>query len=364
MDNITIPDFISQQAALEQEARELMPWEPKSCTYEKGPFRQQIFACRTHNNIGVCYSCSIRCHTSCDLVELFTKRHFTCDCGTERDNRVQQKDAIRCEIRKNTSDDIPASDNVYNQNFKGLFCDCAKEYDPDNAAVMLQCAIGLQCNEDWYHDHCIMGKTKSESQEMRRVGDEDTLERPLEGFPDLESFEAYICWKCYQKYEYYFQRLLSHELADDLFACKLSRNEGAKVELINEHGKRTNHPTEKPEEYSLFLKPNYSSVLKKIKEGESNKSDKLFIFLDILVPFLIKDEPIYDPGQDEDDPSMAIFDLAAQALQVSVRRDQAVQGIEAFHSLKENLNQFLKSFAEKKKVVAEEDIKSFFQNSK
>jgi len=33
---------------------------------------------------GFCYSCSITCHTDHDVYELWTKRHFRCDCGNSK----------------------------------------------------------------------------------------------------------------------------------------------------------------------------------------------------------------------------------------------------------------------------------------
>lgn len=361
MEHIYAADYISTQQTLEQQAKELMPWNPNKCTYALGSLRQQIFACRTHNSIGLCYSCSIQCHTTCDIVELFTKRNFTCDCGTERDNRVTKERAIRCELRKNTTDDIQASENQYNQNFKGLFCDCSTEYDPDSEAIMLQCIMGNACYEDWYHDYCIMPQI---AKELRKAAETDiATERTLPGFPDLDSFDSYICWKCVKKYQYYFERLLAHELSDNIFTCKLPHQKiGDPEAQKNENGKRTIE--EKTDVgYSLFLKENYSDELMKVKESIKDNNDKLYTFLDKLVPHLIKDVPIYEPNQDEDESSeMNIFNLTRTILQNSKDRERAIEGLSAFHALKSKLSKFLSPFAENGEVVKEEDIKNFFDN--
>lgn len=368
-DYLTVHEFIATQSSLEQEAKELMPWDPKRCTYNMGSIRQQVFACRTHNNIGICYSCSIRCHTSCDIVELFTKRHFTCDCGTERDKRITKSDVIRCEIRKNRSNDIAALDNVYNHNFKGLFCDCDTEYDPDSPAVMLQCVMGLQCDEDWYHDYCIMGKDKNSVLRKENNTDEEVQEQSPEGFPSLDSFEAYICWKCISKYEYYFKQLSSHELSDELFSHKLphmvkeSKRDSNSSEVNSK--KRLFQDVEKEENilsYSLFLKKDYHEVLEKIKASVLQSNEKLYIFLDKIIPFLLKDDRIYEPNEDEDE-EVDIFSLTKNLLQSAGDRGNIAQNIAAFHSLKSKLNDFLKPFAESGDVVKEDDIKSFFQKT-
>lgn len=127
-DSITAMDYISSQLDLEREAKELMPYDPNTCTYTMGALRQQIYACmdcyrKTNKLSGICYSCSIQCHSDHELVELFTKRQFTCDCGTTRMDHS-------CNLRSKVKDDIPSSSNDYNQNFKGLFCTCAKIYNP------------------------------------------------------------------------------------------------------------------------------------------------------------------------------------------------------------------------------------------
>lgn len=382
--HLTVNEFIANQTSLEEEARNLMPWDPKKCTYNMGSIRQQVFACRTHKRIGVCYSCSIRCHTTCDLVELFTKRNFTCDCGTERDDRITEADHIRCEIRKNTADDIPAQDNKYGHNFDGVFCECAQEYDPDSPAVMLQCVMGLECDEDWYHDYCIMGVPENtatredEKPNLDHKADEETetesvVERTLDGFPNLESFDSFICWNCVSKYDYYFKKLLSHELSDQLFSQKLSHKTNDTVYLKTEtktkdiDKKRSYNEISNSSDgipYSLFLKSDYSEVLQRIKDSICDKNDKLFIFLDKLVPFLIKDDPVYEPNdEDEDQDGLDIFTLTRNLLQSSDNRAGVVQSIAAFQSLKSKLNNFLQPFADSGKIVKEDDIKTFFQES-
>ncbi|KAI5967488.1 hypothetical protein CANMA_003034 [Candida margitis] len=181
-DSLTAVDYINQQEQLEREARTLMPFDPNECTYELGELRQQVYACLTcskmndNQPIGVCYSCSIQCHSKHELVELFTKRSFLCDCGT---TRMAKTPNGACNLRRagltNPSlssgpssrqhshvdlpaEDIPGSSNVYNQNFHGTFCDCKQPYDPlEETGNMLQCYFGFECGEDWFHDRCIMG---------------------------------------------------------------------------------------------------------------------------------------------------------------------------------------------------------------
>lgn len=62
-DNFYASDILAGQDALEQEARETLPFEFTQCTYDLGYIRQPLYACLTCLNHGaVCAACSIACH--------------------------------------------------------------------------------------------------------------------------------------------------------------------------------------------------------------------------------------------------------------------------------------------------------------
>ena len=127
----------------------------------------------------LCYGCSIACHGSHEIVELYHKRGFRCDC------REKYRNCVLLAKEKNDSGDLHPS-NYYggkaSQNFQGLFCVCHEPYieDPEEAQeeatieltevsrefpettkkpskdscksnVMFQCVV---C-EDWFHETCI-----------------------------------------------------------------------------------------------------------------------------------------------------------------------------------------------------------------
>ncbi|KAG0557373.1 hypothetical protein KC19_11G124500 [Ceratodon purpureus] len=119
----------------------------KECTYRQGYMkRQAVFSCLTctpDEEAGFCTACSLACHDGHDVVELWTRRHFRCDCGNSKYGQGI------CKLRADK--DIENSENVYNQNYKGVYCTCHRPYpDPEGAALgeMLQCCI---C-EDWFHE--------------------------------------------------------------------------------------------------------------------------------------------------------------------------------------------------------------------
>ena len=108
--------------------------------------RQAVYACLTctpQGEAGVCYSCSIRCHGSHNVVELFQKRNFVCDCG----NRKFREPCTLLSVKEPTN-----PSNTYNHNYVGRYCRCDTFYDPEKEeSTMHQCAL---C-EDWFHARCL-----------------------------------------------------------------------------------------------------------------------------------------------------------------------------------------------------------------
>ncbi|GAA5987997.1 hypothetical protein JCM5350_007855 [Sporobolomyces pararoseus] len=171
-DNFYASDILAGQEALEQEARETLPFEFNQCTYDLGYIRQPLYSCLTCLNHGaVCAACSIACHGEHELVELFNRRHFRCDCGTEKMGA-----GSCCSI--SPRDDAPVNvENKYDANFQGQFCFCGQPYDPHTETdSMYQCLV---C-EDWLHHKCLFG-THS-----------DDNAAPL----SEEDFDMIICERC------------------------------------------------------------------------------------------------------------------------------------------------------------------------
>ncbi|TNN15283.1 putative E3 ubiquitin-protein ligase UBR7 [Schistosoma japonicum] len=106
------------------------------CTFIRGYVkRQALYTCRTCLNIdevkaGICFPCAMECHADHDVVELYTKRRFRCDCGNAKFAGVNG-----CLLW---------------ENFSNRYCTCHRPYpDPDYDGVeeMIQCGI---C-ENWFH---------------------------------------------------------------------------------------------------------------------------------------------------------------------------------------------------------------------
>lgn len=88
---ITLQEFLEQEAELEAAAIEALPGKFDECTYGQGYINQPVFVClscvKHGEEAGICYSCSIACHTQCELIELMGRRSFRCDCGNSKFQR-------------------------------------------------------------------------------------------------------------------------------------------------------------------------------------------------------------------------------------------------------------------------------------
>ncbi|KAM7525871.1 hypothetical protein LguiA_015773 [Lonicera macranthoides] len=174
---VSIQEFLKDVEDQELEADLVLGGdEGKECTYSNGYMkRQAIFSCLTctpDGNAGVCTACSLSCHDGHEIVELWTKRNFRCDCGNSRFGE------FFCKLFPNK--DVENSENSYNHNFKGQYCTCGRPYpDPDieEQVEMIQCCV---C-EDWFHE------------EHLGIESSDEVPRDEEGEPLYEDFICQVC---------------------------------------------------------------------------------------------------------------------------------------------------------------------------
>eukprot|EP00245_Coleochaete_scutata_P009271 TRINITY_DN3004_c0_g1_i3.p1 TRINITY_DN3004_c0_g1~~TRINITY_DN3004_c0_g1_i3.p1 ORF type:complete len:518 (-),score=87.91 TRINITY_DN3004_c0_g1_i3:19-1572(-) len=142
---------VAAELAVEDEADLVLGGdEGVKCTYSSGYLpRQAVFSCLTctpEGEAGFCTACSINCHDGHNVIEIWTRRGFRCDCGNSKFGTM---------VCKMQADKEPINDhNVYNHNYQGKYCTCMGPY-PDPVRVeegrsedMMQCCI---C-EDWFHE--------------------------------------------------------------------------------------------------------------------------------------------------------------------------------------------------------------------
>lgn len=440
-----------------------MPYEPGKCTYTESTEdigRQQVYACLTcfrnpknkGERNGICYSCSIQCHSDHELVELFTKRDFTCDCGTTR-----MASFGGCNLRKNfDSLDPPESvSNIYSHNFEGKFCDCDQSFVPeDQKGTMFQCLLGDVCLEDWFHEECILGlplesvynreqkaptsnlypegenmldkltsaaedPIGTEASNMAKIGETNTEDKStfdevkktengakdndddeeeeednetLPGLPNIDQFDAFVCWKCIDKHRNVIEELIKvspsslvsivphgkwnsleerekalkkrgADISSENSTNKLSKNEFS-IQTKSLSSPTSTGPEEKDVSinskfsFSLFLSHHFrSKISHDIKKNlHSSELDKFLV----KFPFFLTEEKTYEPPED-DDANSSLYEAGARALN-NIPRQQAIKGLEAYDMIKERLKSFFKPFAEEGRVVTSEDVTQLFQS--
>ncbi|XP_051129944.1 uncharacterized protein LOC127250618 [Andrographis paniculata] len=195
---ISIGDYLKAVEEEELEADLVLGGdEGKECTYNKGYIkRQAIFSCLTctpDGNAGVCTACSLSCHEGHEIVELWTKRNFRCDCGNSKFGE------FFCKLMANK--DVENTENKYNHNFKGTYCTCDLPYPDPNVeeqVEMIQCCI---C-EDWFHEEHI------------GLQSNDKIPRDEEGEPLYEDFICQTCTSLCYFLTYYPQIILTSDTSD------------------------------------------------------------------------------------------------------------------------------------------------------
>jgi len=163
-ESMTLEEFMRDEDEMMKEAEALLGGiDEDACSYPEGYLpRQPLYSCKTCAEAsgqlaGICYACSLHCHDGHDLIELYTKRNFCCDCGNSRFKDIKCK-LFEEKIQVNAL-------NVYTDNFKGLYCVCKKPYPPEEDSEELKGEEMHQCVvcEDWFHlSHIAPGKSIEE----------------------------------------------------------------------------------------------------------------------------------------------------------------------------------------------------------
>ncbi|XP_063986306.1 putative E3 ubiquitin-protein ligase UBR7 [Diachasmimorpha longicaudata] len=327
--SVTMLDVLQEENQLEEDANAVLgASDDKNCTYSQGYIRQALYACNTccpgsKEPAGVCLACSFHCHEGHELIELYTKRHFRCDCGNSKFN------GKKCSL-----DPAKAStnnENQYNQNFTGVYCTCARPYpDPEDTTndEMLQCVI---C-EDWYHSKHLNCKDE---------------------IPEENAYEEVVCSGCMGQHHFLWGYASQYSVNKSIKKEEEKGDESVDVtqqfsgcKLPAKEGDRT--------EGSCFWAEGWRAALctcdncKKMYEKENisfliDPTDSVQAYEE--AGKLVRSESAYERGM--------------KAL-ASLDHVQQVNAIEEYNNMKDHLKQYLKKFVENKKVVREEDIKEFF----
>ncbi|XP_030766741.1 putative E3 ubiquitin-protein ligase UBR7 [Sitophilus oryzae] len=313
----------------------------KACSYTEGYLkRQALYSCLTcipeakddpEKGAGVCLACSYHCHDGHELIELYTKRNFRCDCGNNK-FAVSKNKCNLCEDKASENDL-----NVYNQNFSGTYCVCHRPYPDVEDPVpdeMIQCII---C-EDWYHS--------------RHLG----VEVPSDNFAEM------TCELCITKHEF----LLHY---DDLTTNKSKKTTDETAE-VNVTETNNDDDSSMPPDCKMPKTKSERSTARFWVDASWRKQlctcdECLKMYEAEDVAFLLDHEdPVHLYEEKSKAKAKAMVENEDKKFINSLDRVQLIEAIAGYNDLKENLGQYLKKFAENKKVVREEDIKEFFEGMK
>lgn len=389
---LTMCDVLEEEQELEDDANAVLGGsDDTNCSYDKGYVsRQALYACTTCSEnrepAGVCLACSYKCHDGHDIVELYTKREFRCDCGNSK------FPGNPCSLK---SDKEPINRiNKYNQNFKGLYCSCSRPYpdlDDDTPDEMIQC---IMC-EDWYHGRHIGGPVPDDYFEM-------------------------ICAKCMESHTFlypYLNKFQYVNVSDTKIDNSILKTEWSDPTIKTEDETSTENLSESKEN-GVHIKeeindtPTASTIedsgvnnvsdkkpdLEKIKEEFTVKleaSDDCSFKILIVKSDGISSGPAFWPENwrkelcrcsscmsmyrksdcvylvNVDDTILAYeergksvnetqYDKGMSALG-QLDRVKQMEAIRAYTNMKGQLKEYLKEFANNKRTVCESDIKEFFE---
>lgn len=436
---VTAVDYLASQEALKSEALETLPYDPTECSATtlgdtSVNMRQNLYACLTCRQ-GVCYSCSIQCHPGAnhELVELFSKRGYACSCPPDR--CILKKKHRRASV-SSTSSDISKSNKTGNvvssnsaslaamdktnkpmkgHNFRGLFCACDQPYNPDiEDRLMVQCCFGTACDEDWFHDSCIIDWISGNSSSPNAAKNSDTdsvvifLSDPVDDLVqisnkkkpemsmsastpvenndnlskqddvkgnnnnnaqesttmtpmtlitknELSNAAGFVCWNCVRSECTLFDLIFS--VTDNKRSdITISDKDDGTIEELMPIGRRIfKNSGSKGAYFVIFDDPSYKARL--LALAKSNTLPPLTTFMSQF-PFFFNEETTYTPPLDTD----ASDDEAA--LLNTIPREQAIEGLKALDGIRTSLTAFLRGFVEGDRVVTEDDVTSFFENER
>ncbi|CAK4715144.1 hypothetical protein LEN26_014794 [Aphanomyces euteiches] len=316
---VTLEEVLQEDASLVETADAVLGEASAThCSFPDGYVRQALYSCltcKTAEPAGLCLACSLTCHADHDLVELYTKRHFRCDCGNDK---FAGSDTP-CQLYEGK--DRLNNENGYSQNFKGLYCSCHRPYpDPERTTpeVMIQCII---C-EDWFHEEHLYA--------------DDT--------PVPSEFDEMICGTC----------MGSHAFLYEYVNFDASKSSDDKTCLLSADETKTAPSPLTP----TFWMQGWRETLCKcdacMDRYESLKCEFLLDESDSLLA--------YEAAAREKQEDMAA--AGEKAFKRELTHEQQVEMAQGYQHMASALKEYLSGFASSGQTVKAEDIQGFFENLK
>lgn len=339
---ITIQDAVNEKLKQEEDAIAVLgAGDENNCSYDLGYVeRQALFSCETcdplHENLaGVCFGCSLHCHEGHDLIELYTKRNFRCDCGNSKFGD------LTCSLEKE-KDEINQK-NKYNHNFHGKYCTCGRPYpDPEDEVEdeMIQCIL---C-EDWLHSRHLGCLAPAEYSEM--ICDQCVKKNTfLQFYKDFSVTPSATVIKNNDTND----NVDVESAVDSKVITPTNNTENCKLEILKQKYKAV----EEEDLKALFMDDSWRNMLCQCPKC-------LCIYEEKEIGFIITDTDtisFYEKRGKENVEK--VWEEAANSIS-QMNRVQQVELMQGYNDLKSGLQEFLGSFKENQ-VVRKEDVEGFFE---
>ncbi|EPS36495.1 hypothetical protein H072_9972 [Dactylellina haptotyla CBS 200.50] len=295
-----------------------------------------------------------------------------------------------------------------------MFCENEQYEAEHESGTMYQCLLGDCCGEDWFHDRCIIGNQDIPSRHLLRhssdsdghnqeAADLDSDEsKILEEFPNEDTFEYFICWKCVSGNPWLLDYIGNPGFLDPVIrkACNAHQQSdettnvlSARKRKVNEVSPDSEADNSRSEKQATIIHPISTEIESVTTESVSfdcrlskqahldlvKTQFSLFLranFRDHMCrcgsclerlskhKFMLEEETTYEPPLDSDAAEStgheSLLDAGEKALS-SIDRVRAIEGVIAYNVLKEKVKEFLQPFAEEKRVVRPEDVKRYFE---
>ncbi|RWS16479.1 putative E3 ubiquitin-protein ligase UBR7-like protein [Dinothrombium tinctorium] len=348
---VTMVDVLNEEQELEDSAFAVLAGsDDKNCTYNLGYLnRQALYACKTCKTkdsrpAGICLACSLECHEGHEVYELYTKRNFRCDCGNDLfpDNKCKL-----CANKKPTNDD-----NKYDHNFFGRYCICDRPYpdvENDDDDQMIQCVV---C-EDWFHGRHLGG-----------------------ALPENDEFAELICDSCMKRLSFLWFYYTASNSSPNQEEKEIEVTRPATSALCDSDSgfesscdsvSATSCKLEK-----LRKNKNVSQMTGPTFWDEDWRSELckcihcLAMYDQQCCSFLTNEEDTvhyYESQGKERNIKISQYERGLKEIN-KIDRVKSIEAIEECNAMTNELKDYLKKFAENKKVVRQEDIMEFFEGLK
>ena len=383
----SIDDIIQGEVELEQEVNIILgAASDQNCSYDQGyVYRQPVFSCLTCNEGGtggtpggVCLACSLACHGGHEVEELYTKRNFRCDCCNKE--KFGNLTETKCQLQPNKSDGN--DQNIYSDNFKGIYCICKKGYDGESE--MIQCVL---C-EDWFHlEHCGLERSEGvdefvcpvcmgENQFLVCYVDKERTEQASRKIPEDGNDENVTVDEIKEVVSIPKEDEI-HSQEDCVGKPDSSPPQQQQQQQQQQQSNNLKRKTEEEEPGAKKLKQsickienfsNNSEISKDSpgifnstwREGLCRCEECILRYKTNKIEYLLEhtDTITYYEQQAKDTSSFSNSIKAFSEVMTPIQRNELLY---QYNHMKEDLNEFLKPFALEGKAVSSEDIIQFFE---